>query len=90
MRPLPVVMRRVLGEDAVQVPLAEDRHPIGYLGADGQHEAFREAVRPRAARRDLGHLDTRIGQDRVERLRELTGSIADEKLELGGVFAEVH
>jgi hypothetical protein len=35
MRPLPVVVPRVLGEDAAQVSLAEDQHLIGDLGADG-------------------------------------------------------
>ena len=45
MRPLSVVAPRVLGKDAAQVPLAEDQHPVGDLGADGQHEAFGEAVR---------------------------------------------
>jgi hypothetical protein len=35
MRSLPVVVARVLGEDAAQVSLAEDQYPIGELGADG-------------------------------------------------------
>jgi len=35
MRPLPVVVPRVLGEDAAPVSLAEDQHLIGELGADG-------------------------------------------------------
>jgi len=38
----------VLGQDPAEVPLAEDQHPVGDLGADGQHEALGEAVRPRA------------------------------------------
>ena len=46
MRPLSVVVRRVLGEDAAQVSFSEDQHPVGEFGADGQHEAFGEAVRP--------------------------------------------
>jgi hypothetical protein len=33
--------------------LSEDQHPVGELGPDAQHEAFGEAVRPRAPRRDL-------------------------------------
>jgi hypothetical protein len=28
----PVVVRRVLGQDALQMPLAEDEHPVGDFG----------------------------------------------------------
>jgi hypothetical protein len=49
MRPLPVVVLRILGEDASQVSLAEDQHLVGDLGADGQDEAFGEAVSHRAS-----------------------------------------
>jgi hypothetical protein len=52
MRALPVVVQRILGKDAAQVLLAEDQHPVGDFGADGQHEAFGEAVRPRTPRRN--------------------------------------
>jgi len=89
MRPLPVVVLRVLGKDVAQVSLAEDQHPIGDLCPHCQDEAFGEAVRPRTARRDLDDLDARVRQDRVERCRELTGPIADEEPKLGGVVAEV-
>jgi hypothetical protein len=64
--------------------LSEDQHSVGDLGAGGQHEAFGEAVRPRAAWWDLDHLDACIGQHRVERSRELTGPIADEEPEPRG------
>jgi hypothetical protein len=72
------------------VPLTEDRHPVGELGADGQHGAFGEAVRPRTPGRDLDHFDARVRHDRVERYRELTGPIADEEPKSGGMVAEVH
>jgi len=90
MRPLSVVVRRVLGEDAAQVSFPEDQHPVGEFGADGQHEAFGEAVRPRTPGWDLDHLDARIGQHRVERGRELSGPIADQESEPPDVLAEVH
>ena len=61
--------------------LAEDQHAVGDLGADGQHESLGEAVRPRAARRDLDHFDARIGQHGIERCRELSRSIANEEPE---------
>jgi hypothetical protein len=66
----------------------EDQHLVGEFGADGQHEAFGEAVRPRSPRWDLDHLDTRIREYRVERGRELPGSIPDQEPEPGDVFVE--
>jgi hypothetical protein len=66
MRPLQVVVPRVRGKDATQVSLAEDQHPVGDLGADGQHKAFVEAVRPRTPRRDLDHLNAHIMQHGLE------------------------
>ena len=90
MRSLRVVVRGVLGQHPAEVPLAEDQHAVGEFGADGQHEAFGEAVRPRAPRRDLDHLDTDIGRHGVERCGELSGTIADEEPEPPEVLAEVH
>jgi hypothetical protein len=46
--------------------ISEDQHPVGQFGAHRQHDAFGEAVRSRAAGRDLDYLDARIRQDRVE------------------------
>ena len=81
MRPLPVVVRGVLGQHPAEVPFPEDQHAVGEFGADGQYEAFGEAVRPRVPWWDLDHLDTDIGQHRVERGRELAGAIADQEPE---------
>ena len=36
----PILLRGVPGKHAAQVSLAEDQHPVGDLGSDGQHEAF--------------------------------------------------
>jgi len=72
------------------VSLAEDQHPIGHLGADGQHESLGEAVRPRAARRDLDHFDARLGQHGAERCRELSRPIANQESEPGDMVTEVH
>jgi hypothetical protein len=38
-------MGGVRSKHLAQVSLAEDQHPVGDLGSDGQHEAFGEAVR---------------------------------------------
>ena len=46
MRPLPVMVQRILREDTAQMSLAEDQHPVGDLGPHRQDEAFGEAVRP--------------------------------------------
>jgi hypothetical protein len=40
-------MRSVGCQYPAEVPLAEDQHPVCEFGADRQHEAFGEAVRPR-------------------------------------------
>ena len=72
------------------MPLAEDQHAVGEFGLNGQHEAFGEAVRPRATRLDLDHLDPRIREHCVERGRELSCAVADEEPEPGNVVAEVH
>jgi len=84
MRTRGVVVGGVTDKDPVQVPLAEDQHAVGELGPHCQDEALGEAVRPRTARRDLHHLDTRVRQDRIERRRELPGPIADEEPKPGG------
>ena len=60
MWPPRVVMHGVPGKYPAKVLLAEDQHPVGEFGADGQYEAFSEAVRPRTARRDFDNLDTGI------------------------------
>src|SRR4051794_6323764 len=87
MRPLRVVVRRVYGQHPAEVSLPEDQHPVGQLGADGQHEALGEAVRRRTPWRDLDHVDAGIRQYRVERGCEMSGSIADEEPEPPDVLA---
>src|SRR3954452_7896424 len=83
-------MRGVPGKYPTKVLLAEDQYAVGEFGADGQYEAFGEAVRPRTARRDLDHLDTGIGQHCVERGRELPGTVANQEPEPADLLAEVH
>jgi hypothetical protein len=66
MWPAAVVVDAVPGEDGPQVAFAEDQDAVGEFGSDGQHEAFGEAVRSRASRRDLHRVDAGPGQDRVD------------------------
>jgi hypothetical protein len=54
-------MGLIPGQDRLQMPLAEDQHPVGDLGPGGEHEPFRISVRPWATRRDLHGLDTGAG-----------------------------
>ena len=79
--PSSVVVPGVLGQDRPQVPFAEDQHPVGDLGPGGEHEPFGVGVRARAPGRDLHHLDTGAGQDRVEGRGELPGPVADQEPE---------
>ena len=87
MSPLGMVVLHVLLDHILQVPLAEDQHPIGHFGAGGQHEALREAVRPRTSRRDLDHLDARVGE-RVNLAEQITQR-ADALIEVVQATAEV-
>ena len=65
-RALAVVVAGVLVQYVPEVALAEDQHPVGELGADGQHEPFRVSVRARTAGRDLQDLDAGVGQHGVK------------------------
>src|SRR5262249_5729964 len=56
-RAMLVVMQGVFIQDRVQVPWPVNQHPVSDLGPDGAHPAFGIGIGPRAARRDLHHLD---------------------------------
>jgi len=79
----------VRSKHPAQVWLAEDQHPLGDLGSDGQHEAFGEAVRAWTPRRDLDHLNSCVRQDRVKGCRDLPGTVADEEPKPSDVLAKV-
>jgi hypothetical protein len=55
-------MGLVLGQDRLQVPPAEDQHPVGDLGPGREHEPLRIGIRARAPWRDLHGLDTGVGR----------------------------
>jgi hypothetical protein len=59
-----------------QMPLTEDQHEVGEFGSDGADEPFGETVRLRAPGRNPDHLEAHIGQDGIERRRELAGPIS--------------
>src|SRR5919112_1296447 len=85
-----VVVRGVLGKHQAEVALAEDQHAVGDFAADGQHDAFGEAVRPRTARGNLFYRDVRICEHRVERRTELSGPVPDDEPEPSSTFGDVH
>jgi hypothetical protein len=83
-------MGLVLGQDRPQVPSAEDEHPVGDLCPCGEYEPFRVSVRARAAERNLHGLDAGVGQDCVERLGGLPGTVADQEPEIRSAITQVH
>jgi hypothetical protein len=83
-------MGLVLGQDGLQMPMAEDEHLVGDFRPGGEHEPFRIGVRARAARRDLHGLDAGSGQDRVERRGELPGPVPHQEPETGGAITQIH
>jgi hypothetical protein len=58
-RAMLAIVRDVLVQDRAQMPCPGDQHPVGDLGPGGAHPALGIGVRPRAAWRDLHHLDLR-------------------------------
>ena len=88
-RPLGVVVLDVLADHRVQMPTAEDEHPVGEFGSHGAHEPFRVAVRLRASRRNPDDFDSGVGEDGLERNSELAGSVPHQVGERRGAVAEV-
>lgn len=77
-----VLVGGIPGEDRPQVAFTEYQHRGGGLVPGGEHETFRMGIRAGASGRDLHGFDTGPGQDCVERLSELPGSVADQEPEL--------
>ena len=75
-----VVVRLVFGQDRVQMPAAEDQHPVQYLSAQGADEAL--AGRVHVRRLDSGTRDLGTGalEHGVERGREVRSAVTDEEL----------
>jgi hypothetical protein len=79
MRPMFVVVRRVLAEDGCQMPFAGDEHAVGAFPSDGAHPTFGGRVRPRRLRRRLDDRDTRRGEYGVEGGGELRVAVAQQE-----------
>jgi hypothetical protein len=68
----------------------EDQQPVSDLGADGEHEPLREAIRAGTSGWDLDRIDTDISQDGIELGGELPGRVADQEPEVLGTVLEIH
>jgi hypothetical protein len=64
--PAPVEVGDVLGQDPLQVPLAEDQDMIDALAADAPEEALADGVRARRPNRRQDHVDAATGRDPCE------------------------
>jgi hypothetical protein len=62
-----VVVGDVSLQHGPQVSLVDDQEPVGELPSHRADEPFGITIRPRAARRDLYHLDTCASEHRIER-----------------------
>src|SRR5689334_11420010 len=83
-----VVVRRVLGKDNSQVPLANDEYPVGALPAYGARPALRVRVRAGRLRRRLDHVDSRAGEHRVEDGRKPCVPVAEQEPYAGDAVVE--
>ncbi len=88
-RPVPVIVRHILGQDRSQVPLPHDEHPVRALSPHRAHPPLGKRVRTRAPGRDLHRLDPRGREHRVERTGELPGPVPDQEPEPGGALPQV-
>ena len=90
MGPPCVAVGRVLVQDRLQMPLAEDQYPVSDLLPGSEHESSGISVRARPAGRDLHSLGTGVGQNGVKGRAELPGPVPDQEPEACGAIAWIH
>jgi hypothetical protein len=83
-------MLDVLGEHGLQMPTAEDEHPVEALAPQGADHALTDGVRSGCQDRALDDPGALCGEDGVEGSRELGVAIADEELDGVCLVGEVH
>jgi hypothetical protein len=81
-RPVSVIVPRVLGERLPQMLLAEDQHVVQALAVQCSHESLRVGVRSRRPDRCLDHPRAVADEDAVERGGELAVPVANEEPEV--------
>ena len=89
-RPVFVIVPRVLGQDILEVPFAVDQQVVQALAPQCSHVPLRKGIRPRRPERRLDDPHAIVGEHVIEDGRELAVAVADEELELAGAFAEIH
>src|SRR4029453_14622462 len=86
----PVIVLEVAGEDAAEVPVAENENVIQTLAPDRTDEALGERVLPRALRRRGDFTDTHALHALPEHVTVDRVAIAEEKGRRGVVREGVH
>jgi hypothetical protein len=85
----PVVVGPVLGRDCLQMPLAEDQHPVSNLGPDGKPTVPHEHSLAGCAAGSL-RPGSRRRPDRVKRRGELPGPVPEQEPEVRSPIIQIH
>jgi len=72
-RPMPVVVEDVLGQDLLEMAATEDEKPVQALAACGANKALRDRIRSRGSHRSLHYPDAVGAEHVVEADGELRG-----------------
>ena len=89
-RPVLVVMPRVLGQDPAKVPFTVDQQVVEALAPQRPHIPLRKRIRPGRANRGLDNPHAVSGEHVVEGRRELAVAVAYQEPEPAGTVAEIH
>ena len=89
-RPMTVVMLRVLGQSPPEVSFTVDQQMVQALTPQRSHEPLRKGIRPGRSDRRLDDPYAIASEHLVEHRRELAVAVADQESEPDGAFAEVY
>ena len=89
-RPMLVVVDRISGHDAFQMPATEDQQPVETFASQPADPALGVRPCPRGSHRRLNHPDPLGAEDLVEAAPELAVAIADQEPGLHPVVGELH
>jgi hypothetical protein len=90
MRPMLVVVPRVLGQDPPEVSFAVDQQVVKALAPQCSHIPLRKGICSRRPDRRLDDPRAIAGEHVVERRRELAVAIANQEAELAGAFTQIY
>jgi hypothetical protein len=89
MRPVPVEMGLILGQDFAQVRGVDDEHPVEDLAAYAAYPAFHDRVHAGRLGRGEHDPDALGAEHFVEHRRELGVAVTDQEFEVACVIAQV-